>query len=148
MFTFSVFDGKYRFWANLVQNIKIVSWRWNLIPRLIRICRIQWCCSRFLFLSGNTLFGQTWSKNQNYQFKLKFVTYTNSNMQNSMVMFTFFCFDQKYPFWAKMVQKVRMISWCWNLIPRLIGICRIQWWCSLFLFLIGNTLFGQICSKK
>ena len=35
----------------------------------------------------------------------------------------------------------------WNLVPRLIGICRIQW-CSIFLFLIGITLFGQIWSKK
>ena len=28
-------------------------------------------------------------KNQNFRFKLIFVTYTNSNMQNSMVVFTF-----------------------------------------------------------
>ena len=50
------------FLGNLVQKIKIVSLSWNLVPRLIRICRIQWWCSLFPFLTGNTLFGQTWSK--------------------------------------------------------------------------------------
>ena len=141
MFIFFVFDRKYPFWANLVQKVKIISWSWNLVPTLIQICRIQLWCSLFLFLSGNTLFGQIWSKklkflfqaeiwylhefehaefnggvhffcfwvemlflgkfgpkSQNYQFKLKFATYTNSNMQNSMVMFTFSVFDRKHPF--------------------------------------------------
>ena len=31
--------------------------------------------------------GKFGAKNQNYQFKLKFGTYTNSNMHNSVVMF-------------------------------------------------------------
>ena len=34
----------------------------NMAPSLTRICRIQWCCSVFLFSNGNTLFGQIWSK--------------------------------------------------------------------------------------
>ena len=88
--------------------------------------------------------GKFYPKNLNYQFKLEFGTYTNSNMQNAMVIFTFSVFDRKYPFWANLVQKVKIISLSWNLVPRLIRICRIQWWCSLFLFLTGNTLFGQI----
>ena len=57
-----------------------------------------------LFSTGNTFFGKFGSKTQNYQFKLKFCTYTNSNMQNSMVMFTFSVFDWKYLFrqtWSK-----------------------------------------------
>ena len=41
---------------------------------------------------------------------LKFGTYTNSNMQNSMVMFTFSAFDWKYPFWANLVQNVKIVS--------------------------------------
>ena len=102
------------------------------------MCRIQWSCLLFLFLNGNTL----------YQYKLKFGTYTNLNMHNSMVMFNFSVFDWKYPFWTNLVQKVKIISWSWNLVPRLIRICRIQWWCWIFLFLIGNALFGQIWSKK
>ena len=44
------------------------------------------------------------SKNQNSQFKLKFGTETNSNIQNSMRMFTYLGFDPKYFFghiWSK-----------------------------------------------
>ena len=44
-------------------------------------------------------------KSQNYQFKLKFGTYTSSNMQNLIVAFTFFVFDQKCLFWAKFVPR-------------------------------------------
>ena len=58
LFTFSALDRKYPFWANLVQKIKIVSLSLNLVPKLIRICRIQWCCSFFLFYIANTLFGK------------------------------------------------------------------------------------------
>ena len=42
--------------------------------------------------------------------KLKFGTQSNLNMQNSMVMFTFSVFDQKYPFRAKLVQKTKILS--------------------------------------
>ena len=120
----------------------------NLVPRLIRICRIQWCYSLFCFWVEIPFLGKFGPKNQNCHFKLKFGTYTNSNMQNSMVMFILSVFDWKYPFWANLVQKVKIISLSWNLVPRLIRVCRIQWWYSLFLFLIGNTLVRQIWSKK
>ena len=40
-------------------------------------------------------------KYQNCQFKSKCETYTNPNMQNSMVMFNFFGLDLKYLFLAK-----------------------------------------------
>ena len=76
--------------------------------------------------------GKFGPKNQNCHFKLKFGTYTNSNMHNSMVMFILSVFDWKYPFWANLVQKVKIISWSWNLVARLIRIYRIQWYCSLF----------------
>ena len=38
---FSVLDRKYPFWASFVPKFKIVSITWNLVPRLIRICRSQ-----------------------------------------------------------------------------------------------------------
>ena len=47
-------------------------------------------------------------KNQNCQFILKFGTKTNSNMWNSMVVWNFSVFDQKYPFWANFVQKFKV----------------------------------------
>ena len=87
-------------------------------------------------------------KNQNFQFRLKFGTWTNSNMQNSVVIFTFSIFDQKYHFRANLVQKINFVSLIWNFILRPIQVHRIQWWCSLFLFMTGNTVFGQIWSKK
>ena len=52
-------------------------------------------------------------KNQNCKSKLKFGIQTNSNEnlngndQNSMVMFTFSVFDQKYPFWINLVEKTQ-----------------------------------------
>ena len=42
----------------LSQNSKTVCLKENLVPRLIRICRIQRSSSLFSFSTGNTLFGQ------------------------------------------------------------------------------------------
>ena len=95
--TFSVFDRKYPFSANLIQKVKTISWSWNLVPRLIQLCRIQWWCSLFLFLIGNTLFGQIWPRKLKLSVQGETWYLTNSNMQNSLVMFTFFCFRQEIP---------------------------------------------------
>ena len=76
LFTFFVFDRKCPFGANLVQIVNIASLRWNLIPTLIRICRIQWCCSFFSVFDWKYAFGgKSGSKSQNFQFKLKFRKY-------------------------------------------------------------------------
>ena len=57
----------------------------------------------FLFLTGNTLLGKIHPKIQNYQF--------NSNMQNLVVMFTFFSiFEWKYPFWVNLAPKKLELS--------------------------------------
>ena len=48
--------------------------------------------------------------------------------------------------WSK--KKIRMVSLSWNLVPRRIGICRIQWYCLLFLFKTGNTLFWANLVQK
>ena len=65
----------------------------------------------FPFLKRNNLFVQIWSKkkNQNCQIKLKFGTYTNSNMQNPLV-FLFSVLDGKHSFWANLVQKIKIVS--------------------------------------
>ena len=36
--------------------------------KLIRICRIQWCCELFSFLTGKVLFGEIWSKKSKLPF--------------------------------------------------------------------------------
>ena len=56
-------------------------------------------------------------------------------------------FNWKYHFWVSLVQKLKIISLSWNFAPRLIQICRILWWCSLFLFLTGNTCSGKFDPK-
>ena len=40
-----------------------------------------------------------------------------------------------------LAQKLKIVTWIRNSVLRLIQICRIQWWCSLFLLFNGNTLF-------
>ena len=62
VFPFSVFNWKNPFWVNLIQTIKTVSFNRNLMPRLSRICKIQWRWLFFLFQTVNTIFGQIWSK--------------------------------------------------------------------------------------
>ena len=49
-------------------------------------------------------------KIQNYHCLLKFSTLTNSNMQISMVMFSFSGLDQKYYFSENLVQTIKVIS--------------------------------------
>ena len=46
-----------------------------MVPRIIRICRIQKCCSLFLFSSGNVFGDKFGPKSQNCQFKVKLGTY-------------------------------------------------------------------------
>ena len=85
-------------------------------------------------------------KSQNYQLKLKFGTYTNSNMQNSMMLFTFV--EWKRLFWANLVQKIKIVTLSWNLVPTLIRIYRIQWWCLFFFVFDRKYLFGVNLVQK
>ena len=122
----SYFRPKILFLGKFGSKIKIVSLSWNLIRSLIRICRIQWWCSFSLFSTATTILGKFVPKNQNFLLKLKVCTQINSNMENSMVIVTFFIFDWKYPFWAKLAQKIKIFSLSWKLVPRVIRINRIE----------------------
>ena len=88
------------------------------------------------------------SKKQNYQFELKFGKYTNLNMQNSTVVFTFSIFVRKYLFWGKIGPKNKNYQFelqfgTWTN-SNMLNSMMIQ----NFLFSTKNTLFGQIWSKK
>ena len=145
----SVSDPNSSFWANLVQKMKVVRLSRNLLPTLIRIGRMQWWYSiKFCFQTEFPFSGKFGPKNQNWQFKLKFVILTNSNMQNSLVVFTFSVLDRKHCFWENLVQKIKIVSLSLNFVSRLIRICRTQRSCSPFLWYTGNTPFGQIWSNK
>ena len=93
----------------------------------IWICRIQWVCSLFSISTANTIFWVNLvQNNQNCQSSFKFGTWTNSNMQKSMVgMFNFSAFYWNYPFWTNLVQLIKIVRLSWNLVPRIIRIRRI-----------------------
>ena len=129
-FIFSVFFQKYSFRKNLVQNTKIVSLSWNLTPR-IWYTKFNGGVHFFGFRPEIPFFQHFGAKKQNYQFKVIFGTETNSDMQNSIVLFTFFVFNLKYPFWQNLVEKDKIVNLIWNLVPRLFRTCSIQWWCFL-----------------
>ena len=97
---------------------------------------------------GILLFGKFGPEHKNCDFKLKFGTYTNSGMHNSVVMFILFVFDWKYRFSENLVQKIKIVTLCRNLVPTLILPCRIELCHSRFLFLNGNTIFGQNWSEN
>ena len=80
----------------------------------------------FCFQLEIPFLGKFGPKTQNYQFKLKFCTQTNPNMQISMVMFTFSLFDWKYLFWENLVQKNQNYQSELKFRTRLIWICRIR----------------------
>ena len=93
-----------------MQKVKIVSLSWNLVPRLIRICRIQWCCSLSLVWTQNTLFRQLCSK------KSKFVS-LSWNLVPWLIRICriqwwcfFLSFGWKYPFLSKFDPKNQN---CW-----------------------------------
>ena len=116
-FEYAELNGRVHYiWLNLeihflVQKNEIVSLSWNLVQSIIEICGLRWRFLLILLLSfdaGNLLFVQKifGPKNQNCLFKLKFSTFTNSNLQNSMEISTF-CFRLKIPFWGKFDQKIQ-----------------------------------------
>ena len=79
-------------------------------------------------------FGKFGPKTQYCEFKLKFGTKTNSNMQKLMVMSLFSAFEWKYSNWINLIKNIKVFGLSRNLVPRLIEILIIQWHCSLFLF--------------
>ena len=125
---FIVLDQKYPFWANLVKRIKIVNLTWNLEPRLYFVyAEFNGDNHFFCFRRRIPFLRKFGPKIQNCLFKVKLGIKTISNMQNFIIIFTFSVFIEKYPFWANLFQKVKTVSLNWNLITRLIRICRIQW---------------------
>ena len=117
-------------WVNLFQKITIFSLPRNLVFRLIWIFRINGVVYFFLFLTGNTLFGEIWSR------KLKIVSLSwnviwcleNSNRQNLILVYFSqfpltpilshqysFPIIHQYSFCANLFQKLKIVSWSWNL---------------------------------
>ena len=73
-----------------------------------------------------------WSKDLSCLFKIKFDSKTNLNMQNSIVVSILPVWGWKYSFLGEFAKKIKIFSLSWKLVPRLIRIWRIRWWCSFF----------------
>ena len=139
--------------GKFIQKIKIFNLIWNLAPNVIRICRIQWWCTNVFVLDGGWplfFFRQIGPKNWNCQIKLKFGIKTNSNMHNSVVVFPFSVLHRKYRFLPNLVQKIKIVSLSWNLLPRLIRMCRLEWRGVVYFFCFRPEIrfLGEIWSKK
>ena len=122
IFTFSIFilGRKYSFWANLLQKMKIVISNWSFVFRLIWVCRLQWWYWVFFFRPERPLLGKFGIKNEICWLKLKFCIQTNLKMLNSIGMLTLFALDQKNPFWAILLQTMKIVRWSWNFVVTLI----------------------------
>ena len=132
---FYLFKLEIPFLSKVGQKNENFQFKLNLSIRQSRIWRIQWWCSLFLLLTWNFAF----LRNLFQKIKIvwrswKFRVENNSNMQNSMVIFIFYFLDWKYPSWVNLFHKFKIVSLSWNILPRLFWICKIRWWCSLFLY--------------
>ena len=139
---FPALHQKCRFWANLVQKIKIVILSWNFILKFV-FFKLKFCNQTnmnmrnsmvmLIFSALDRKYHFFGPKNQNCFFKLKFRSQPNLNMQNSMMMLIFSPLHQKYRFQPNLVQKIKIVILSWNLVLKLIWVCRIRWWCTFFL---------------
>ena len=94
--------------------------------------------------AGNILF----KKYINCQFKLTFGTKTNSNMQNSKMVFTFSVLERKYPFRASWSKKSKLSDLAEILYKDLFEYAEFDCDFHFFFFFVffwlelGNTHFG------
>ena len=106
---------------NLVKHQKVSKYYENDC-RLFQICRIQWWCSVLPFFYPEIVFlSKSGPQIQKCQYKLKFATQTNSNIQNSMVLFRFsvsalqFLFEESiYHFDVTWLISQQFITENWN----------------------------------
>ena len=147
---FPVFDWKFSFWANLVKrnqscqfklkfgnqsNLNMQNSMVVLVFTFSVLDRKHPFCANLVQKSKLSVSAEIWCIEQ-----FKYAEF-NGGVH-------FFCFRRETLLGANLVQKLNIVSLSRNLVPRLILKCRIQWWCSLFLFQTGNALFKQIWSKK
>ena len=147
-FTFSVLDQKYTFWANLDQKTEIVSLSWNLVPGLIRICRIQWWCSPFLFLTRNTPFGHLVQKIKLVSLSWNLVSRLIRICRIQWWCSLFSFLDWKHTFWENLVEKIEIFSLSWNLVARLIQYAEFIGGVHIFCFTWETPFLGKFGSKN
>ena len=90
--TCCVFDRNYSFLTNLFQKVNIVSLSWNLMLRLIRICRVQWWSLHFVYLTEHNRFGPVFAK-LFAQSKIWYLDYFESEEISGDSHFFCFCLE-------------------------------------------------------
>ena len=111
----------------------------------------------YYYIVFSMLESQSWKKNSNQNEKIeKMVVLVKTfdhyhhklKMQTLVVLGLLVLFSTGNTFfWVHLVQDLKIISFSWNFVPRLIPICRIPWWCSLFLLSTGNTFLSKFGPK-
>ena len=135
LFTSPVLDQKYHSGENFVQTLKFNCFKWNLVPRPIPPCKMQWRSTVFLFSTRNPLFGQICSKKPKLSVETEFLHLKLLEEPEFNSGVHFFCFWVEVRiFWANSARKLKIVSLKWSLVHGLGPIFRIQWWISLFCF--------------
>ena len=101
---FALFDRKCSFWANLVQKVKVQAGIWYLDS--FEYVEFNGDVYFFCFLLEIRVLGKFGPKIQDFQdylIKVKFDTYTNLNMKNSVVVFIFSVLVWKCPCFGKLL---------------------------------------------
>ena len=106
---------------------------WNYVFPPLTFFRIH---SRFSdFYSGDCIFSV-----KKYYFQMF------SDFLLQYLFYCFYCYATYYL--AKLVHQLKVVRLSWNLVPCIVRIFGIQWWCSFLLFLTRNTLFRQNLVQK
>ena len=86
------------------------------------------------FILNIPVLGKTWSKKMKID-SLSWNLVLRLWVKNSIMIFIFSAFDRKYSVLGNLFQKIKIVCWSWKLELRLIQICRIWRWFSVFFFL-------------
>ena len=144
-----------------------------MIPRLTGVWRVQWWCWFFLFFFRSIFVWENCFEKSKWFIEAEIWNqdwFEYVELDGDFHFLVLFCLWLDIPFMGiihkLMVQKFKIVSLSWNLVLRLIWICRIQWrcsilllstgynifwgkfgiqyWCSILLFSNGNVLFRQV----
>ena len=140
---FIFFGIKNLYWGCMVQKVKIICSKWNLIPRLIRTCRIQWWCSLHLFRLEISFLGKFGRKMRIVSFTYNLVLSLTQIWRIQWWCSLFLFLNGGILLKANLFQRIKIVCWRWNLEPRLIWIYKIRRWFSCYSFLDWKYVFSS-----
>ena len=116
VFIFSVLHMKYHFFI-------LVSLSWNLVPKIIQMCKILfWFFHFYRLLPDITFLTNLFEKTKILNLSQNLISKRIRIL--TMMLFMFFVLDWKTIFGAYLVPKFKTIFLKWNLLPRLIRTCN------------------------